>query len=158
MVNRVTCPTCRTTVTTNADGTLRRHRRDGEQCPGGEATQHVALPWAKPLTQNQLRRMHPLVEAREKRAMSDAARWVIRAAKLHPLDRAQVTLHYRPPTRRLCDADGLAPTLKVALDALVREGVLPEDDYRHVPIAAIHVHPPQAGMPVGMWIEIEEAS
>ena len=157
MPETVTCPTCRTTVPTE-DGALRRHVRDGEPCPGGETVQSAPLPWTKPLTQNQVRRMHHLAEARVKRQMSDDARWLIRNAKLTPLTRAAVTLHYRPGTRRPCDADGLAPTLKVALDALVREGVLPDDDYRHVPRVGIQIEEPHDGMPAGFWLTIEEAS
>lgn len=148
------CPVCSTSVPLK-DGVIPRHKRDGERCPGGETTQHAPLPWSKPITQNQLRRMHPMAEARLKRQMSDDARWLIRSAKLTPVQRAEVTLHYRPGTRRPCDADGLAPTLKIALDALVREGVLPDDDYRHVPRVGIEIHEPRDGMPASFWIEIE---
>lgn len=159
MSETTTCPVCRTAVSMNADGTMRRHKRDGEPCPAAEAIQHVALPWAKVLTQNQVRRMHPLVEAREKRRMLDEARWVIRAAKLKrysPDTQVIFTLHYRPGTRRACDADGLAPTVKVTLDALVHEGILADDQYLYVPEVRTRIHPPQAGMPVGVWASLQE--
>lgn len=152
---RACCPSCRTMVGVTRDGNLRRHHRDGEVCPGDAALiPTVAMPWSKALTQNQVRRMHHLVEAKVKRQMSDDARWLIRAAKLAPVERAHITLHYRPGTRRPCDADGIAPTLKVALDALVREGVLPDDDWRHVPAVTMRIHPPADGMPASFWLEI----
>ena len=152
-MNTATCPMCATTVSINGDGSMRKHVRDGATCPG-DAPPTVALPFSKPLTQNQVRRMHHLVEAKVKRQMSDDARWLIRAAKLTPVERAHITLHYRPGTRRPCDADGIAPTLKVGIDALVREGVLPDDDWRHVPAVTMRIHPPADGLPASFWLEI----
>ncbi|HET7326975.1 MAG TPA: hypothetical protein VFJ14_06765 [Nocardioidaceae bacterium] len=117
----------------------------------------IGLPWTTPLTQNQLRRMHHHLEAATKRRMSDEARWTIRAEHPEPFDPpVTVTLHYRPATRRVCDSDGIAPTLKIALDALVREGLLPGDDWRYVTATTQRIHPPLPGMPAGMWLTIRE--
>lgn len=151
-----TCPSCARDIKTNANGDLRAHRYDGIPCPAGKTSTHIALPWTMPLTQNQVRRMHPLAEAREKKRLKTEARWAIRAAKIKPRVGADVTLHWRVPDARRRDGDGAAPSLKVCLDALVDEGVIPDDSWVHVPKATIHIHPPQPGMPAGMWLQLDD--
>lgn len=153
------CETCGHKVRLKASGALGRHRgRGGVVCTPDQSTDtNIGLPWPKPpLSQNQLRRLNYHAEARLKARAMNEARWIIRAAHPAPVDRATVRLHYRPGTRRRCDADGLAPTLKVVLDALVHEGVLPDDDHTHVPEAAIRIHPPLPGMPGSLWVQISK--
>lgn len=123
-------------------------------CPGRPVLA-ISLPWTSALTQNQLRRMHHQVEAKAKRLLSDPARLAIRSARLATIEHpVSVTLHWRLPDRRRRDADGCAPSLKVVLDCLVREHVLAEDDWHHVPHSGVRLRPPQTGMPPGMWVEI----
>ena len=125
----------------------------------------IDLPFAAPpLSQNQLRRMNHWDEAKAKKTIIATAITAIRRAKTQPVDGpVLVTLHYRPATRRRFDADGLAPTLKCCLDALTRSGlgngpnVLADDDWTHVPVAAIRVHPPVVGFGSAMWMTLEEA-
>ena len=81
----------------------------------------------------------------------------VRAAKPAAVIGAEVTLHFRPKDKRRRDADGLAPTLKVVLDALVTEGVLPDDSWVHVPAATCRIHPPN-GEPAAMWLTLEEVA
>lgn len=50
-----------------------------------------------------------------------------------------------PNTRHRRDADGLFPTLKVCQDALVTEGILPDDSWVHVPAATCRIHEPEGG-------------
>lgn len=107
-----------------------------------------------PITQNQLRRMNHWDEARAKKNAIAEARWAIKAARPTPMTEALVRLNYRPGTRRLCDADGLAPTLKVFLDALVQEGVLLDDNYLYVPESSIRIWGPAKGMPGAMWADL----
>lgn len=114
-----------------------------------------ALPWCRAiLTQNTVRRMHFHAEAKAKAQAISEARAAIRAAGVEPRWSANVTLHYRPGSRRSLDADGLAPTLKCLLDALVKEGILPDDSWVEVPQAAIRIHPPKPGLPGVMWAEL----
>lgn len=118
-------------------------------------TARVDLPWqAPPLTQNQLRRMHHLAEAKAKAAAKHAAQWVIRAARLTPVDYADVVLHWRVRNRVACDADGAAPTLKVVLDALVAEHILPDDSWHHVHHTGVTIYPPTKGQPGALWLEV----
>jgi crossover junction endodeoxyribonuclease RusA len=149
VTGRTICLACGGDYAARADGTPRKHPCHGT--PVGD----IALPWTTaPLTQNQLRRMHPLREAAFKRTMLAEVRWTIRAAKPEPLIYADVTLHWRMPDRRRRDGDGAAPTLKICLDALVHEGVLPEDSWVHVRHSGVTTHPPIKGMPGGMWLEV----
>ena len=145
------CHDCGGSYAARKDGQPRKHRCD--LIPPGD----IALPWpTAPITQNQLRRMHPLREAALKKAALAEARWAIRAAKPAMLIYADVVLHWRMPDRRRRDGDGAAPTLKVALDALVHEGVLPEDSWVCVRHSGVTTHPPVKGMPGGMWLELNE--
>ena len=117
----------------------------------------IDLPWTTPpLTQNQVRRMHFQIEARMKRNLIAEAYTAIRRARPEPMDAAEVTLHYRPGTRRRFDADGLAVTQKVVLDALVKAGVLADDDWTRVPFVATYIHAPTPGCEPGMWVTLEE--
>jgi hypothetical protein len=114
----------------------------------------IPLNWTSPpLRQND--RQHHMVKAKAFAAALDEARWAIRAANVTPLIGADVTLHYRVPDRRIRDADGLAPTLKAALDALVAEKVLPRDDWVYVPSATCRIHPPN-GEGAAMWVTLTE--
>lgn len=72
------------------------------------------------------------------------------------------TLETYPSTKRrravgdVCrNTDGLAPTLKVALDALVTEQVLADDNYTHVPAVTLRVAPPKPGEPAACWVTIQ---
>lgn len=120
-------------------------------------SQIVALSWDRPpLTGNDRghTRYSPF------RRVKEQAQWAIRKAKPAPMTGAEVTLHWRIGTRHRRDADNLAPTLKACLDALVAEGVLPDDGWQHVPRAACEIHAPN-GEPAHMWItltEIEETT
>lgn len=113
----------------------------------------IQLPWQKPpLAQND--RQHHMVKAKAFAAAKDDARWAIRAARVAPIVGAVVTLHYRVPDKRRRDADGPAPTLKAVLDALVAEGVLPDDSWVCVPSCAVVIHPPQG--PPAMWLALTD--
>lgn len=157
MSTLILCPTCRTEKQQNKDASLRRHA-----CiPAVPDT--FALPWSvPPLTQNQLRRLHYQREAKLKAAAKVEAQWAIRAARLTPRIGANVTLHWRMPDRVRRDGDGASPTLKVVLDALVAEGIIPDDSWVHVPHSGVTCHPPRRGMPGCLWVELdaihEEAS
>lgn len=114
----------------------------------------IPLPFAKPpLAQNERRIWQQ--QHRDFQAAKEQARWAIRAAKVTPVERAEVTLHYRVPDMRRRDADGPAPTMKVCLDALVDEGVLRDDSFVYIPRTSIEIHAPIKGEPPAMWLSIE---
>jgi hypothetical protein len=117
----------------------------------------IPLPWTTkpPLTGNRTRG-NPFARANEVKVAKARAILAVAAEGLDPVDCTHVTLHFRPATKHRRDADGLAPTLKVCLDALVSEGVLPDDSWRHVPAVTCRIHTPQPGQPGAMWLEIEE--
>jgi crossover junction endodeoxyribonuclease RusA len=117
----------------------------------------VSLPWtAPPLTQNGLRRMHHMAEAKAKRQALEEARWAIKAARLPFMAGAIVILNWQQPDRRRRDGDGAAPTLKVVLDALVKEGVLHDDSWVEVPHSGITCHPPVKGQPGALWVTLTD--
>lgn len=147
-----TCPSCLETRATNRDGSIRRHGCE-VIAPG-----LVSLPWAKPhVTKNQIRRMHHHAEARARREVIAEARWLIRAAHLTPVEYADVILHWRVPNRVRRDGDGAYWLLSALIDALVLEGVLPDDNWACVRHSGVTCHPPQPGMPGGMWLSVSPA-
>lgn len=129
------------------------HRR--ERCMTGQCDQSVtiALPWSKPPLTGNRTRGNVYARANEVKQAKGEARLVVR--RLHPMMGAEITLHFRPKDKRRRDADGLAPTLKVCLDALVAEGVLPDDSWVHVPAATCRIHAPN-GEPAAMWLELRD--
>lgn len=114
----------------------------------------VDLPWRTPPMRFNDRRAWPAQHRTFQQALTEA-RWAVRAARLTPIVGANVTLHYRPTARRRQDADGIAPTLKPCLDALVQEGVLPDDSWVCVPRASQEIHPPIKGEPAALWLTLE---
>ena len=115
----------------------------------------IPLPWTKPPLTGNRTRGNPYARANEvKQALSDA-RTAIRIAHVRPRAGSNVTLHFRPKDKRRRDADGMFPTLKVVQDALVLEGVLPEDSWATIPQAACRIHPPD-GEPAAVWVELTE--
>ena len=115
----------------------------------------IAIPlfWTKPPLTGNRTRGNVYARANEVKVAKAQAVLAIRAARVKPIVGAEVTLHFRPKDKRRRDADGLAPTLKVVLDALVAAGVLPDDSWVHVPAATCRIHPP-TGEPAAMWLEL----
>ena len=115
----------------------------------------IPLPWAAPpLSLND--RMHWRPKAEKVRQAREAARWAIRAAQPRPtpMAAAEVVLHWRVPNLIRRDLDNLAATLKPVIDALVDEGVLPDDDWRHVTRASSEIHPPDPNRRPSVWVQI----
>ena len=114
----------------------------------------IPLPWAKPPLTGNRTRGNPYARANEVRQAKDQAIVAVARVCRTPIVGAEVTLHFRPADRRRRDADGLAPTLKVCLDALVAQGVLPDDSWVHVPAAHLRIHPPEPGAPAELHLEL----
>jgi len=114
----------------------------------------IPLTWDRPpLRANDRRTWQAQHRARAK-AMTEA-RAAIAAANPGRYVGAVVTLHYRVPDRRRRDSDGPEPTKKVCIDALVLEGVLPDDSWVEVPRSSVEMHAPN-GEPPAMWLELTE--
>lgn len=114
----------------------------------------IPLPWDKPPLTGNRTRGNPYARANEVKAAKFEASIAVGKRLLDPIVGAEVTLHFRPKDKRRRDADGLAPTLKVCLDALVAMGVLPDDSWVHVPAATCRIHPP-TDEPAAMWLELD---
>jgi crossover junction endodeoxyribonuclease RusA len=115
----------------------------------------IPLPWSKPPLTGNRTRGNPYARANEVKVAKGEACWAIAQLGLDPLVGANIILHFRPKDKRRRDADGLFPTLKVCLDALVAEGILPDDSWVHVPAATCRIHPPN-GEPAAMWLELTD--
>jgi len=117
----------------------------------------IPLPWTNPPISGNRTRGNPFARANEVATAKAQAQVAIRAAKPKPMTSATVTLSLRVKDRRRRDADNLAPTLKVVQDALVLEGVLPDDSWVCVPSATCRIHPPTSEGPA-MWVTLEEVA
>lgn len=115
----------------------------------------IPLPWTSPPVSQNDRQHHHVKAKAVARALAEA-RLAIRAAQVEPIVGAVVTLHYRVPDLRRRDADNLAVVLKVCQDALVAEGVIPRDDWVHVPSSGCTIHPPDA--PAEMWLVLSDVT
>lgn len=114
----------------------------------------IDLPFtAPPLTKNRVRRMHHHAEAKVRKGIVEAVTWIARA-NVHPVESANVILHWRMPDKRRRDGDGAAPTLAACIDGLVLAGVLPDDSWAEVPFSGVQCHPPEPGQPGAMWLEL----
>lgn len=116
----------------------------------------ITLPWpSPPIALNDSHGSHH-AEAAGRRKVRTEARWAIRAANPGTVATpARFALHWRIPDRRIRDADRLAKVGKGTLDALVDEGVIPADDWRHIRETACVIHPPETGRRAAMWLEVE---
>jgi crossover junction endodeoxyribonuclease RusA len=114
----------------------------------------VPLPWSTPpLSLNQ--RMHWAAKAKITGEVRVTAAWAVHAARVPPLRRAVMTLHYAPRDRNRRDADNLTATSKVCSDALVDACVVPDDvpeflDHRMPVIEA------PTGSKGALWLTIHE--
>lgn len=116
----------------------------------------IPLPWLRPPLNANDRNDRRSGGFRKVADALTEARLAIRAAQVRPIVAAEVTLHYRVPDKRRRDADNLAATLKVVQDALVQEGVLPDDSWVCVPSATCRIHAPEAE--AAMWVELTDVT
>lgn len=117
----------------------------------------IPLPFADPpLTKNKVRRMHFRKEAEIRRNAIDAVRLAIRAARVKPVEQAVIVLHWQQPNNRRRDGDGADPTKAFCIDALVLEGILPDDSWKFVVHSGVTCHEPQLGLPGAMWLSITD--
>ena len=92
----------------------------------------LTLPYDKPpLGLND--RMHWRPANRWRQQIKNDTITLAKQAKLPTgLDRIHVTLVWYPKDRRNRDSDNPTPTLKAAIDGLVKYGLIPDDNSEHV--------------------------
>lgn len=98
----------------------------------------IVAPWKIPVSKkkdfypnlNQYRNAHYQVLSKAKRVY--AASLTDQLKDIEPLKKVVVTLIAYPPTARSFDNDNLAPHMKFGLDAIVRAGILSDDNYNIV--------------------------
>ena len=116
----------------------------------------IDLPFdAPPITKNKVRRMHYQAEAKLRADVIAQVRWSIKAARITPIVGANVVLHWRVKNKRRQDGDGADPFKAACIDALVLEGVLPDDTWVCVPFSGVQVHPPSDEGPA-TWLELTD--
>jgi hypothetical protein len=116
---------------------------------------HIDLGLSRPpLSLND--RMHWRVKAQHVAQLRLLAAHLAR--NVTPVERAVVTLHYRPRDRRARDAANLHATLKPLTDGLVDAGVLTRGDSSEYVEERCRIHPPEPGMPGALWLTIEEVA
>ena len=85
------------------------------------------------MTSNDQRRAHWAKVRNEKAAMETEVWLAARRARLTPITTpVRVKIVWHPPNGIHRDSDSLGPFLKAALDSLVKAGILPDDNSRHV--------------------------
>lgn len=85
----------------------------------------LVLPMTAPLSLNG--RQHHMVKHRAVAQVRRDAALLARAAKIPPLPRIALELHYCPRSRRRRDELNLVATLKPFEDGIVDAGVIPDD-------------------------------
>ena len=115
----------------------------------------IPLPYdTPPITKNKVRRLHHMAEAKIRAQVIEQVRWSIKAARIKPVVGANVVLHWRVKNKRRQDGDGADPFKAACIDALVLEGVLPDDSWVCVPFSGVQVHPPSDEGPA-TWLELD---
>ncbi|MBW8171809.1 hypothetical protein K0651_01935 [Ornithinimicrobium sp. Arc0846-15] len=82
------------------------------------------------------------MKARKTRAVVSDTRWLVRAARIPDLAGCTVQLHFEPATTRRRDTDNLVATLKPICDAIVLEGIVPDDTPVFMSKPEPIIHPP----------------
>jgi crossover junction endodeoxyribonuclease RusA len=144
---------------------MARHPAGKRRAADGEWV--VRLPWARsPLSANH--RMNRWDRAVTVRQVRETAKMLYLAARIPPLQRVEVELHWVPARGGHRDEDNLWPTLKAVVDALtpqravrvapkngrrgrivvhVGAGIIPDDTCQYVARRSPHIDPPDPGDP-----------
>lgn len=85
-----------------------------------------------PLTMNDWRNAHWRTKHDTKQRLAWLTREALQRTPVPRLTRARITVTQYAPDRRRRDPDGLSAFRKDVLDAIVRAGVLPDDNRDHV--------------------------
>lgn len=116
----------------------------------------LTLPWtAPPLSMNH--RRHWRATAEKTKEIRDAAHVLAKQARIGASPRVAVTLHYRPQSRRVRDAENSTPTLKAACDGLVDAGIVVDDEPRFMVknMPVLHEASSVSGLKPRLWLVVE---
>lgn len=117
----------------------------------------IETAWQRlPLSLND--RGHWAKTYRAKTVVVDEVITRIRAARIPYLIACRVVLHYVPATRRTRDLDNAIATYKPCCDAVVRAGVVADDNPMHMEQVMPVIHEPERDRKVRVWLTIEEPS
>lgn len=132
---------------------------DPHQDPPAPRQWRLDLPYPRPpLSQND-RRGHWAGRHRLVEQIRTDVGWLVRRAKIPPLLRITVQLHYQPRAAGRRDPDNLTATSKPCVDALVAAGVVADDTPAFVDQLMPEIHPPAAKPEGGsrLWLVVREA-
>lgn len=106
----------------------------------------IRLPYTTPpLTSNQ--RLHWRSEYALKKALRQAVVLAVKAQEMPPCESIHCVLVYVPRDKRRRDSHNLVPTVKVAVDALVSAGVIPDDTPEYLSESMPIIAPPDRNDP-----------
>jgi hypothetical protein len=92
----------------------------------------ITLPAGTKLP-NANRHRNPMQLYRLGQQLQSDVRWYARAARIpHGLAKVQVTCYVVIAGKRRLDPANYAPAAKAVVDGLVAEGIIPDDDWKHV--------------------------
>ena len=107
----------------------RRHRGDAGRTVVNSWT--IFLPAGRELP-NANRHRNPMQLWRLGKMLGDDVRWMLRAEKVPQLQRAHIVCRIKIRDHRRMDPANFAPAAKAVVDAIVAEGILPDDSHKFV--------------------------
>ena len=118
----------------------------------------LELPQTKPMSLND--RDHWRVKADKTAEYVDTTIVLVRQAKVPKLQKISVLLAYGPKDRRVRDPLNLVQTLKAVEDAIVRAGVVPDDNPTYVQsLMPVVLEPGPANSRGGrLWVLVSDES
>lgn len=108
-----------------------------------------------PPTLNEVRRMHHMKQASEKKRWEQITRIEVKVQNLHPVETPViVTYRFHFTDKRRRDPDGYAYSAKSIQDGLVKSGILPDDNFNFV--KELRIAEGERRKVAGITVEIEE--
>ncbi|OUS72998.1 hypothetical protein B1748_23605 [Paenibacillus sp. MY03] len=110
-----------------------------------------------PPTLNEVKRMHYMIQAKEKKRWEQLVRIEVKVQKLQPIDKPVIVtyrFHFKDERRR--DPDGYAYSAKAIQDGLVKSGILSDDSFRYV--KELRIAEGERRKVAGITIEMEEVA
>jgi Holliday junction resolvase RusA-like endonuclease len=77
--------------------------------------------------------MHFQNIAKEKLEWERIVGWCVKEQKIEPVEKANITYEFWFKDKKRRDPDNYAASAKMLQDGLVKAGILPDDNFNHVP-------------------------